>query len=149
MQQRPRWAPASGAKSAALLPRCAHALWRFGLEVAAERIDVDAAAAHETRVDRQRPRRTAPKDIDEHALDAAFVERRVAPVGHQIAQQSGAVDAWPPITDHEVAAVGLAGDRAARTEQRRAQRFLDTRSAARERRRIRLVDISADVDGID
>src|SRR5271169_3613207 len=113
----------------ALLPRRAHARRRVELEVAAERVDVDAAAAHEARIDGQRLWRTALENVAKHALDAAFMERRMASVRHQIAQQSGAVNACSPIPDHDITAIRLAGDRAAGAKQRRAQRLFGAESS--------------------
>src|SRR5437867_2483911 len=67
-----------------LLPRRAHALGRFQLEVAAKRIDVDASAAHKARIDGERLWRATAKDVDEHALDAALVKCRVPAERDQI-----------------------------------------------------------------
>src|SRR6266511_2439444 len=73
-----------GLLSTRLLPRRAHALGRFRLEVAAKRIDVDPAAAHEARVDGECPWSATAEDVDEHALDAAFVKCSVPAERDQI-----------------------------------------------------------------
>src|SRR5947208_132023 len=91
------------------------------LEIAAKRIDIDATAAQEAPVNRERLGSAAMEDVDEHLLDAALVKCGVPTIGDEVAQQRDPVDPRTSIADHQVAIVGLAGDRAARTEERRAQ----------------------------
>src|SRR5439155_2852630 len=111
------WAGEISARSG-LLPRRAHALGRFRLEVAAKRIDVDASAAHKARIDGERPWRATAKDVDEHALDAALVKCRVSAERDQIPKQSRAIDPHAAIANHDIAVVGLAGHRASRPKLR-------------------------------
>ena len=62
-------------------------------------------------------------DVEEHALDASLMKVLVLPVGHDVAQQSFAVDAWATIGDQDAANVGLACDRAQAAQQVRVQVF--------------------------
>ena len=128
---------------APLLSCGAHAV-RRGLEIAAKGVDVDAAAAQEARIDRQCPRCAASENVDEDSLDAAFVKCRMPPIGDQVAQQPATLDPRTSIADHHVTIVGLTGDRASRSEQRRAQRLLHVGAAGDEQRGRGLVNVGGD-----
>src|SRR5689334_19136461 len=90
-----------------LLPNGARGLRRSRLEIAAEGIDVDAAPAQETGIDREVERRASAQDVDEYPLHAAFVEGRVATIRNQVLQQARAVDARAAIADHHVGVIRL------------------------------------------
>src|SRR5438093_8884501 len=84
---------------ARLLPRRADIVGWRGLEVAAERINVDAPAPGEPCVHRESLRPAALRDVNEHTLDTRLMKRRVFAVRHEVAQQSAAIDARPAITN--------------------------------------------------
>ena len=125
---------ASGADAATVLPS-AGTYWRavrmfggtVGARIGAERIDVDAAAAGEARVDRQRIAPALLDDVDEDAFDAMLVESGVTAKRYEIAQKRGAIDRRPAIGDLHRREVRLERDRTQRPEEIGLQRFLDRR----------------------
>src|SRR6185312_17205179 len=75
---------------------------------AAEWIDVQSAAAGIARVDAEFAGRTAPHEVDEHALHTVLVELAVLAEGDDVAQQAGAVDRRTHIVNLHAAPVRLA-----------------------------------------
>src|SRR5690606_251772 len=115
------------------------------LEIRAEGVDVETAPARVAPVHGEPFRRAPRLDVDEHALDAAFMERAMAAVRGDVAQQRAAVDARAAVPDEDAAHVRLAGDRAVAAEQVRVQRLLDDLAARTgEERRVDLPRVAGD-----
>ena len=127
--------------------RCARAHERTRL--AAKGIDVDAAAAREPCLDRQRFGPAARRDVDEYPLDAMLVESRMASIRHEIAQKTRAGDARSAIRDAHARDVGLAGNRTHRAKEAGRERFVDGLPIGRQRARVDLVVDARDVEGIE
>ena len=89
----------------------------------AKRIDVDAAAPREARVDGQPFGPAAPPDVGEDPLDAMLVEARMPAERHEVAEQSRGVDPRAAVANLHAGVVGLPGHRAHRPEEARAQRL--------------------------
>ena len=85
---------------------------RLVSRVAPERIDIDAAASLVAGIHAQRLGLTALENVQEHALDAAFVEVVVLAVRNDVLQQAGAIDSGPAVAYLQAADIRLRRDRA-------------------------------------
>ena len=67
------------------------------------------------------------EEIDEHALDAVLVKILVATIGDDVAQQRGAIDARPLVTNQQAAEIRLARDGAQAAQGVRVKRLAGCR----------------------
>ena len=92
--------------------------------VAAERIDVDAAAPQEVAANHQALAAAALLEVEEDLLDGVLVETLVAPERHEVFEQTGLVDGGAMITHEHRRPVRLPRHRAQGAEQVGVQLFL-------------------------
>src|SRR6185312_10864738 len=107
-----------------LLP-CAARVVRRGWHAAAERVDVQPAAAGVARVHAESLGRAACGDVHVDALHALLVEFAVGAERDEITQQALAGYRRAAVGDPHTAPVGLAGDRAVGAQQVGDESFLD------------------------
>ena len=98
---------------------------RAVFEIAAKRVDIDAAAALIARIDAKPVDITALHYVDKHSLDAGFMKVFVLAKGHDVLQQRLRRYAWPAIADLQTARIRLRSYRAQAAQQVRVQDFFD------------------------